>query len=98
MLCCGCLTLSLPAHCILLNCRIVCLPAQGDACPPALPSPQAAEYISSCDCPAYLAHAERRLAEEVERVAAYLDASTEAKVVRVSGRRQRRLALSAADR
>ncbi|KAL4421065.1 hypothetical protein ABPG77_001360 [Micractinium sp. CCAP 211/92] len=44
---------------------------------------EAAEYISSCDCPAYLAHAERRLAEETERVAAYLDASTEAKVVRV---------------
>lgn len=48
-----------------------------------LPSPQAAEYISSCDCPAYLAHAERRLAEEVDRVGAYLDASTEAKVVKV---------------
>lgn len=44
---------------------------------------EAAEYIASCDCPAYLAHAERRLGEEVERVAAYLDPSTEAKVVKV---------------
>ncbi|PSC70166.1 cullin 3 [Micractinium conductrix] len=44
---------------------------------------EAAEYISSCDCPAYLAHAERRLQEEADRVAAYLDASTDAKVVKV---------------
>ncbi|EFN52532.1 hypothetical protein CHLNCDRAFT_138949 [Chlorella variabilis] len=44
---------------------------------------EAAEFVSSCDCPTYLAHAERRLGEEVERVGAYLDPSTEAKVVKV---------------
>lgn len=28
---------------------------------------EAAEFIASCDCPTYLQHAERRLAEEVDR-------------------------------
>lgn len=41
---------------------------------------------AGCVCPLLTAlaqHAERRLGEEVDRVAAYLDASTEAKVVKV---------------
>jgi hypothetical protein len=44
---------------------------------------EAADTLAASDCPAYLAHAERRLGEEVERVAAYLDPSTEARVVKV---------------
>ena len=44
---------------------------------------EAADFIASCDCPAYLAHAERRLGEEGDRVGAMLDASTELKVVKV---------------
>lgn len=54
--------------------------------PAARPAParrQAAEYIASCDCPAYLAHAERRLGEEGDRVGAYLDPSTEPKLIKV---------------
>jgi hypothetical protein len=46
---------------------------------------EAADFIASCDCPAYLAHAERRLGEEGDRVGAMLDASTELKVVKVGG-------------
>ena len=45
---------------------------------------EAQELIISCDCPQYLAKAEKRLAEESQRVALYLDPSTEAKVVRVA--------------
>ena len=41
------------------------------------------EYIATCDAPTYLTHAERRLNEEVERVQAYLDATTEARLVKV---------------
>lgn len=54
-------------------------------------SSQAADYIATCDCPTYLAHAERRLGEEAERVGAYMDASTEAKVVKVRWRCRRRV-------
>ena len=46
---------------------------------------EAADVIASCDCPAYLAHAERRLGEEGDRVGAMLDASTEPKVIKVGG-------------
>jgi cullin 3 len=46
---------------------------------------EAQEYIGSCDCPAYLAHVERRLGEEVDRVAAYLLPETEARLVQVGG-------------
>lgn len=28
---------------------------------------EAADYIATCDCPAYLQHAERRLQEEADR-------------------------------
>jgi hypothetical protein len=45
--------------------------------------PQAAEYIATSDCPTYLAHAERRLGEEAERVGAYMDPSSEPKVIKV---------------
>jgi len=38
---------------------------------------EAQEKITSCSAPAYLEHVEKRLKEEVERVEAYLDASTE---------------------
>lgn len=44
---------------------------------------EAQEYFSSSDCPEYLRKAERRLAEEAERVTHYLDPSTEAKITRV---------------
>ena len=44
---------------------------------------EAQELLSSCDVPEYLRRAERRLAEEGERVRAYLDASTEPKVTAV---------------
>ena len=44
---------------------------------------EAQAYISRMDCPEYLRRAERRLAEESERVANYMDASTDAKVTRV---------------
>jgi cullin 3 len=46
---------------------------------------EAQEYISSCDCPTYLAHAEKRLGEEAERVQNYLDAGSEPRVIRVRG-------------
>ena len=36
--------------------------------------------MSSCNCPEYLCKVERRLSEEVERVAHYLDSSTEVKI------------------
>jgi hypothetical protein len=49
--------------------------------PPPLQS-EAQQYLSS-DCPEYLRKAEKRLAEEVERVANYLDPSTEAKILKV---------------
>lgn len=41
-------------------------------------------YIASCDCPAYLLHAERRLAEEAERVKACLHPSTGPRVASVA--------------
>lgn len=51
--------------------------------PRALPmQAEAQEYIASCDCPAYLAHADARLAEEAERVKSYLDATTEPRVIK----------------
>ena len=40
--------------------------------------------IASCDCPAYLLHAERRLAEEAERVQACFHPSTAPKVASVA--------------
>ena len=43
------------------------------------------EYVASHDCPGYLAHAERRLGEEAERVQHYLDPTTEPKLVKVGG-------------
>ncbi len=46
---------------------------------------EAQEFISSCDCPTYLAHAERRLGEEAERVQNYLDACSEPRVIQVGG-------------
>lgn len=39
--------------------------------------------MTTCDCPEFLRRAERRLGEEADRVHAYLDSSTEAKVTRV---------------
>ena len=44
---------------------------------------EAQEYLVSCDCPDYLRKAEKRLAEEVERVRNYMDPSSEAKITRV---------------
>lgn len=44
---------------------------------------EAQEYISSCDCPTYLVHAEKRLGEEAERVQTYLDPASEPRVVKV---------------
>lgn len=44
---------------------------------------EAQALVASCDCPEYLRRAERRLAEEAERVRLYLDASTEPKIARV---------------
>lgn len=44
---------------------------------------EAQEYIATCDAPTYLSHAERRLAEEAERVQAYLDPRTEERLVKV---------------
>lgn len=41
------------------------------------------EFIESCDCGEYLKKAERRLNEEIERVAHYLDAKSEAKITNV---------------
>ncbi|KAG7671586.1 hypothetical protein KSW81_003717 [Nannochloris sp. 'desiccata'] len=41
-------------------------------------------YIASCDCPAYLLHAERRLSEEAERVRACLHPTTEGLVAKVT--------------
>lgn len=40
------------------------------------------EFIESCDCGEYLKKAERRLNEEIERVAHYLDAKSEAKITK----------------
>ncbi len=45
---------------------------------------EAAEYLSTCTCPDYLAKAEKRLAEEAERVRLYLQCHTEAKITKVS--------------
>jgi len=45
---------------------------------------EAAQYIASCDCPAYLRHAEDRLAQEAERVAMYLHPSTGPRVADVA--------------
>ena len=44
---------------------------------------EAQEYLVSCDCPDYLRKAEKRLAEEVERVRNYMDPGSEAKITRV---------------
>lgn len=44
---------------------------------------EAQRLMASCDCPGYLERAERRLAEEADRVKLYLDASTGPKVARV---------------
>lgn len=44
---------------------------------------EAQAYLGSCDCPEYLRKAERRLAEEKERVSNYLDQSSEIKILRV---------------
>lgn len=44
---------------------------------------EAQEYIATCTCPDYLRKAEKRLAEESERVTQYLDASTEPKITKV---------------
>ena len=44
---------------------------------------EAQEYLASCDCPDYLRKAEKRLAEEVERVRNYMDPGSEAKITRV---------------
>lgn len=44
---------------------------------------EAQEYLTGSDCPEYLRKAEKRLTEESERVTAYLDSSTEAKITAV---------------
>jgi cullin 3 len=44
---------------------------------------EAQEYLVSCDCPDYLRKADKRLAEEVERVRNYMDPGSEAKITRV---------------
>lgn len=44
---------------------------------------EAAEFMAVCDCPEYLSKVERRLGEETDRVAQYLDPSTEPKITRV---------------
>ncbi len=44
---------------------------------------EASEYMASCDCPAYLIRAEKRLQEESERCLNYMDATTEPKVIGV---------------
>ncbi|CAH8253462.1 unnamed protein product [Arabidopsis lyrata] len=41
------------------------------------------EFIESCDCGDYLKKAEKRLTEEIERVAHYLDAKSEEKITSV---------------
>ncbi len=50
---------------------------------PAAAQGEAQAYLAGCDCPEYLRKAERRLAEEKERCATYLDASSEPKILRV---------------
>eukprot|EP00878_Enallax_costatus_P014463 GHUV01015127.1.p1 GENE.GHUV01015127.1~~GHUV01015127.1.p1 ORF type:complete len:678 (+),score=256.68 GHUV01015127.1:760-2793(+) len=45
---------------------------------------EAQEFISTCNAPDYMRKAEKRLAEEVERVKNYLDESTEPKITRVA--------------
>ena len=52
--------------------------------PPRHVQAEAQELIITCDCPQYLAKAEKRLQEEAQRVALYLDPTTEAKVVHVA--------------
>ena len=44
---------------------------------------EAQQYIATCDCADYLRIAERRLGEETERVAHYLDGRTEVKATSV---------------
>jgi cullin 3 len=44
---------------------------------------EAQAFLAGADCPSYLRKAERRLQEERERVAAYLDPSTEPRLTRV---------------
>ena len=43
---------------------------------------EAAETRARSNAPAYLAHAELRLGEELDRVGAYLDASSQAKLIK----------------
>lgn len=50
---------------------------------PVAPQKEAEESIASCDCHDYLVRAEKRLNEEQERVANYLDPSSETKITRV---------------
>lgn len=63
-----------------MQCRSRSNPTPALTPPAHVPTPQA---IGSCDCPEYIARAERRLAEEGERCRHYLDASTEPKITRV---------------
>jgi len=44
---------------------------------------EATEYFCTSNCPDFLKKAERRLAEEKERVGNYLDPSSEPKITRV---------------
>lgn len=44
---------------------------------------EAQEYLASCNCPDYLRKAEKRLAEESERVRNYLDPGSDSKITRV---------------
>lgn len=60
-----------------------CRPAATPLPLPPPPQKEALDFISTSDCPDYLRKAERRLHEEVERCAAYLDATTEPKITRV---------------
>ena len=45
---------------------------------------ESAEKVTTSDCPSYLLHAEKRLAEESQRVAAYLHPSTAPRVAHVA--------------
>eukprot|EP00879_Flechtneria_rotunda_P001881 GHRR01002052.1.p1 GENE.GHRR01002052.1~~GHRR01002052.1.p1 ORF type:complete len:737 (+),score=264.98 GHRR01002052.1:271-2481(+) len=45
---------------------------------------EAQEFLTTCNAPDYMCKAEKRLAEEVERVKNYLDESTEPKITRVA--------------
>lgn len=45
---------------------------------------EAQEVIAACDCPTYLKHAEERLSQEADRVAAYLNPVTGPRVAKVA--------------